>query len=145
HRRRTGAGSERPEARGIAEGEDRAVRADEPVAPPIRCAGSADDDPGQPGAGGRAVVARASTVDHGAQPGHRRVAPAVLTRQQRDDVGPDRRGMASATVADPLPVPRLRTRAAAGKGEGGMVPAEAAGPGVEEVVAGRPEGNGPAD
>ena len=53
--------------------------------------------------------------------------------------------MASATVADPLPVPRLRTRAAAGKGEGGMVPAEAAGPGVEEVVAGRPEGNGPAD
>ena len=76
---------------------------------------------------------------HGPEPGHDAVARAVPGGQQAHDVGMDRRVVQDAAVADPLPVPGLRTRAPARLGPTGMVPAEPPRLFGEERIPGRAE------
>ena len=124
----------------VAEAEHAAVGADHPVAAAIARARRADHHPRDRGStrpnprSTKLPCARdaAETVDD-------RVALVVGARQQRDRVAAHVPSAEVAAVADPLPVPRLRARAAARLRERRMVPSERARDPLHERVAGARE------
>src|SRR5436305_6336643 len=129
----------RAEEAGIAEGEDAAIAADHPVAAPVGSHRGADQHPVQRHAVGPTPGHEAALRCHRAQPGDRCVPEVVGAGHEADHVSPNGIAMLLATVADPLPVPRLEAGAATRLGPARVVPAEVGGGRLQVVVAGRTE------